>query len=74
MEHLRIVLVFAVLTIDPLISESLLGNTRFTMAILQKCLSTFSLKNSAISLTLIFREFIFNPPLIEKKRLFKMVY
>ena len=40
--RLRNVLVFAILTIAPLISESLLGNTRVTMAILQKCLSTFS--------------------------------
>ena len=39
---LRIVLVFAILAIAPLISESLLGDTHITMAILQKCLGTFS--------------------------------
>ena len=39
---LRIVLVFAILTIAPFISESLLGNTPITMVILQKCLGTFS--------------------------------
>ena len=33
--HLKIVLVFAVLTIAPLILESLLGNTPVTMTILQ---------------------------------------
>ena len=32
MEHLRTALVFAILTISPLISESLLGNTPVTMA------------------------------------------
>ena len=53
-------MVFAILTVVPLFSESLLGNTRFTMAILQKCLVTFSRKTSTISLTLIFRESIFN--------------
>ena len=58
--HLRIVLIFAILTITPLISESLLGNTRVTMAILQKCLGIFSSKTSTISLTLIFRESVFN--------------
>ena len=57
---LRIVLVFAILTIAPLISKSLLGNTPVTMAILQKCLDTFSSFTSTISLTLIFGEFIFN--------------
>ena len=41
MGRLWIVLVFAILTIAPLISESLLGNTR-VIAILQKCLGTFS--------------------------------
>ena len=40
--RLRIVLIFAILTIAPLISKSLPGNTRVTMAILQKCLGTFS--------------------------------
>ena len=39
---LRIVLVFAVLTIASLTSESLLGNSHVTMAIIQKSLSTFS--------------------------------
>ena len=58
--RLRIVLVFAILTDGPIISESLLGNTRVTMTILQKCLCTFSWKTSTISLTLTFREFIFN--------------
>ena len=56
----RIVLVFAILTITPLISESLLGNTRVTMEIFQKCLGTFSLKTSTISVILIIRETIFN--------------
>ena len=51
---------FAVLTIAPLISESLLGNTSVTMAIHQKYLGTFSSYTSTISLTLIFREFIFD--------------
>ena len=40
--RLRIVLVFVILTIAPLISKYLLGNTRVTMAILQKCLGSFS--------------------------------
>ena len=57
---LRIVLVFAILTIPPLISKSLLGNTPVTIAILQKCLGTFSSYTSTVSLTLIFGEFIFN--------------
>ena len=39
---LRIVLVFAILTISPLISESLQVNTPVTIAILQKCLGTIS--------------------------------
>ena len=55
MGHLRIALVFAILTIAPLISESLLGNNPVTMAILQKCLGTISSKTSTISLTLTFR-------------------
>ena len=38
----RVVLVFAILTVAPLVSESLLGNTPLTMAILQKCMGTFS--------------------------------
>ena len=41
-ERLRIVLVFAILTISPLISESLQVNTPVTIAILQKCLGTIS--------------------------------
>ena len=41
MGRLRIAFVFAILTIAPAISESLLGNTPVTMAILQKCLGTF---------------------------------
>ena len=40
--HLRIVLVFEILTIAPLISKSLLGNARVTMEILQKRHGTFS--------------------------------
>ena len=40
--HLRIVLSFPILTIAPLISESLLGNPPVTMTILQKCLGTVS--------------------------------
>ena len=36
------VFVFAILTIAPLISESLVGNSPGTMAILQKCMGTFS--------------------------------
>ena len=39
--RLRIALVFAILTISPFISKSLLVNTPVTMAILQKCLGTF---------------------------------
>ena len=58
--RLRIVLVFAILTIAPLISESLLGNIGVTMKIFQKCLGTYSEKTSTASLTLTFREFIFN--------------
>ena len=42
MGRLKIVLVFAVPTIAPLISESLLGNAHVTMEILQKCVSTIS--------------------------------
>ena len=38
---LRNVLVFVILTIAPLILESLLGNTRVTFAITQKCQGTF---------------------------------
>ena len=41
-ERLRMVFVFAILTIAPLISESLVGNSPGTMAILQKCMGTFS--------------------------------
>ena len=40
--RLRIVLVFAILTTTPLVSESLLGNTCVTMTILQKYVGTFS--------------------------------
>ena len=50
------VLAFAILIVAPLISESLLGNTRVTMTIPQKCLDTFSPKTSTISLTLMFTE------------------
>ena len=39
MGRLRIALVFAILTIAPLILESLQGNARITMETLQKCLS-----------------------------------
>ena len=53
-------MVFAILTVAPLISESLLGNTRVIVAILQKCLGTFFEITSTISLTLVFREFIFD--------------
>ena len=60
MARLRIAFAFAILTIAPLISESPLGNSRVTMEILQKCMDNFSYKNSTISLTLIFREFVFN--------------
>ena len=38
---LSIALVYAILTIAPFVSESLLGNTPVTMAIFQ-CLGTFS--------------------------------
>ena len=41
-ERLKIVLVFEILTIAAFISETLPGNTPVTMAILQKCLGTFS--------------------------------
>ena len=51
---------FSILINTSLISESLLGNTPVTMAILQKCLGTFS-KSCTISLSLtFFLEFIFN--------------
>ena len=60
MGHLKIALVFAIFTIPRLISESLLGKTPITMSILKECLGTFSPYNSAMSLTLIFEEFIFN--------------
>ena len=60
MGHLKIALVFAIFTIAPLISESLLGKTPATMSILKKSLDTFSPYNSAMSLILIFEEFIFN--------------
>ena len=60
MGHLKIVLVFAIFTIAPLISESLLGKTPATMSILKKCLGTFSPYNSTMTLTLIFEEFILN--------------
>ena len=40
--RMRIELIFAILAIAPPISESLQGNTRGTMAILQKRLGTFS--------------------------------
>ena len=43
MGRLRIVLVLADFTIASLISESLLGETLAIMAILQKCLGTFTL-------------------------------
>ena len=51
--RLRIVLGFAILTTFHLISESLLGNTHFTMAILQKC-CTVSSKTSTILFALFF--------------------
>ena len=57
---LRVAFVFTILTIGPAFSESLLGNTPVTMAILQKCLGTFSSQTSTKSLTLIFGDFIFN--------------
>ena len=57
---LGIVLVFAILSIAPLISESPLSNVSATMAILLKFLGTFSSYTSKILLTLIFGEFIFN--------------
>ena len=60
MGHLRIVLVFAVFTIAPRISESLLGKTPATKTVLQKCLGTFSPQTGTISLTLIFEEFVFD--------------
>ena len=41
MGRLRIVLVFSIFAIAPLISESLLGKNPATMAILQNCLDTF---------------------------------
>ena len=41
-KNIQIVLVFAILTIGPLISESKQGNTCVIMTILQKC---FSIKN-----------------------------
>ena len=38
--RLRIVFVFAILTVAPLISEYQLGNTPVTLVVLQKCLGT----------------------------------
>ena len=51
--RLRIVLGFTILTTFHLISESLLGNIHFTMAILQKC-CTVSSKTSTILFALFF--------------------
>ena len=56
MGRFGIVLVFPILTITPLISESLLGNTHVTMEIFQKSLGTFSLKTSTIAIMLVFME------------------
>ena len=56
----RLRIVFAIFTISPLLSESLLGNTRVTMETLQKLSGYRFLKTSKKSLTLIFRESIFN--------------
>ena len=42
MGRLRIELVFAIVTVAPLTSESQLGNASVTMTILQKCLGTSS--------------------------------
>ena len=53
-------MVLVILTIGPLISEFLKGNTRVTMEILQKVWAPFHKKTSTISLTLIFREPMFN--------------
>ena len=47
-------MVFAIHTIDPLVSKFLLANTSVIMTILQKCLSTFSSETSIISLKLFF--------------------
>ena len=58
--RLSILLVFAIFTIAPLISESLLGNTLVTMETFKKCLGTISSKTSTISLTLFFWEFAFS--------------
>ena len=48
-------MVFAILTIAPLISKFPLANTSVTMAILQKCLGTFSSQTSVLSLNLFFK-------------------
>ena len=55
----RTLLVFVILTIAPLIWESLLGNTPIAMAILQKRVGNFLSETSTISLMLIFGDFIF---------------
>ena len=48
-------MVFAILTIAPLISKFPLANTSVTMTILQKCLGTFSSQTSVLSLNLFFK-------------------
>ena len=53
-------MVFAIFTITPLISESLLGNTRVTVEIFKSAWAPFHKKTNAISVILIFRESIFN--------------
>ena len=49
---LRIVLIFVILTIAPVISESLLGNNCVTVTILKNVWAPFHKKTSTISLTL----------------------
>ena len=66
MRRLKILLVFEILRISPLISESVLGNTRVIMAILQKRLGIWppappSESTSGFSYN--WNRFGFNPPL-----------
>ena len=60
MRSSKIVVVYAIFTIVSLVSESLLGKTPATMAILQKCLGTFLPGTKTMSLTLIVEKFKLN--------------
>ena len=53
-------LVFVIFIIAPVVSESLLGNTRITYCNPPKVFGHLFIKSSTILLTLLLREFIFN--------------